>query len=326
MLRQRRPDPRRGLGGDRRRRRQLPNALPAERRLSLAPHPRRARLDLPLRGPGHRLRSWFRPVLPLSLPTTASAGERHRAAPRAECWASPGRDRLDPGRGDAQARARDRRAPRRATPPLRRAGRLVRRGLGAPRPRLSRLRRLAHDHRVRRLRRVLCSAPAEVRAQASGTRSKEAPRTRRAVWSSCATGGRSVTNAGETPTRRRTGSGSRSSRRSGSWRTTATAAAVFHSHPRSPPKPSRADLERAGLWAARPWLILRTDTRELAAMATRRTAAQSRSNLRSAVVVGAGIFGGSLALRPRLSGWDVERSSSSTRPATCAPPRAASLD
>ncbi len=41
--------------------------------------------------------------------------------------------------------------------------------------------------------------------------------------------------------------------------------AVFHSHPSSPPKPSRADLERAGLWASRPWLILRTDTRELAA-------------------------------------------------------------
>jgi len=41
--------------------------------------------------------------------------------------------------------------------------------------------------------------------------------------------------------------------------------AVFHSHPSSPPRPSRADLERAGLWAARPWLILRTDTCELAA-------------------------------------------------------------
>ena len=41
--------------------------------------------------------------------------------------------------------------------------------------------------------------------------------------------------------------------------------AVFHSHPASSPRPSRADLERAGLWAARPWLILRTDTRELAA-------------------------------------------------------------
>ena len=41
--------------------------------------------------------------------------------------------------------------------------------------------------------------------------------------------------------------------------------AVFHSHPSSPPRPSRSDLERAGLWASRPWLILRTDTRELAA-------------------------------------------------------------
>ena len=41
--------------------------------------------------------------------------------------------------------------------------------------------------------------------------------------------------------------------------------AVFHSHPTSAPRPSRTDLERAGLWASRPWLILRTDTRELAA-------------------------------------------------------------
>jgi proteasome lid subunit RPN8/RPN11 len=41
--------------------------------------------------------------------------------------------------------------------------------------------------------------------------------------------------------------------------------AVFHSHPASPPRPSRADLERAGLWASRFWLIVRTDTRELAA-------------------------------------------------------------
>jgi [CysO sulfur-carrier protein]-S-L-cysteine hydrolase len=40
--------------------------------------------------------------------------------------------------------------------------------------------------------------------------------------------------------------------------------AVFHSHPSTPPRPSRTDLARAGLWATRPWLILRTDTRELA--------------------------------------------------------------
>ena len=71
---QRRPHPRRGLGGDRRRRRQLPDALPAERRLGLARHPRRPRLDLPLRGPGDRLRAGRGPLLPLPVPAAASAG------------------------------------------------------------------------------------------------------------------------------------------------------------------------------------------------------------------------------------------------------------
>jgi proteasome lid subunit RPN8/RPN11 len=41
--------------------------------------------------------------------------------------------------------------------------------------------------------------------------------------------------------------------------------AVFHSHPASPPRPSRTDVERIGLWEGRPYLILRLDTRELAA-------------------------------------------------------------
>jgi proteasome lid subunit RPN8/RPN11 len=40
--------------------------------------------------------------------------------------------------------------------------------------------------------------------------------------------------------------------------------AVFHSHPASPPKPSRTDVERIGLWEGRPYLILRLDTGELA--------------------------------------------------------------
>ena len=43
----------RRLRRHRRRHRQLPHALPAERREPQAPHPRRARLDLPLRGPAH---------------------------------------------------------------------------------------------------------------------------------------------------------------------------------------------------------------------------------------------------------------------------------
>jgi proteasome lid subunit RPN8/RPN11 len=40
--------------------------------------------------------------------------------------------------------------------------------------------------------------------------------------------------------------------------------AVFHSHPASPPRPSRTDVERIGLWDGRPYLILRLDTGELA--------------------------------------------------------------
>jgi proteasome lid subunit RPN8/RPN11 len=41
--------------------------------------------------------------------------------------------------------------------------------------------------------------------------------------------------------------------------------AVFHSHPASPPRPSRTDIERIGLWEGRLYLILRLDTGEIAA-------------------------------------------------------------
>jgi [CysO sulfur-carrier protein]-S-L-cysteine hydrolase len=41
--------------------------------------------------------------------------------------------------------------------------------------------------------------------------------------------------------------------------------AVFHSHPASPARPSRTDVERIGLWAGRPFLILSLSTGELAA-------------------------------------------------------------
>jgi proteasome lid subunit RPN8/RPN11 len=41
--------------------------------------------------------------------------------------------------------------------------------------------------------------------------------------------------------------------------------AVFHSHPASPAKPSRTDIERIGLWAGRPFFILSLATGELAA-------------------------------------------------------------
>ncbi len=41
--------------------------------------------------------------------------------------------------------------------------------------------------------------------------------------------------------------------------------AVFHSHPSSPPRPSRTDVENIGLWERRPYLILSLRTNELAA-------------------------------------------------------------
>jgi proteasome lid subunit RPN8/RPN11 len=41
--------------------------------------------------------------------------------------------------------------------------------------------------------------------------------------------------------------------------------AVFHSHPASPPRPSRTDVESIGLWDGRPYVILSLRTGELAA-------------------------------------------------------------
>jgi [CysO sulfur-carrier protein]-S-L-cysteine hydrolase len=41
--------------------------------------------------------------------------------------------------------------------------------------------------------------------------------------------------------------------------------AVFHSHPSSPARPSRTDVENIGLWERRPYLILSLRTNELGA-------------------------------------------------------------
>ena len=72
-VRERRSHPRRRLGRDRRRRRQLPDALPPERRVGLAQDSGRPRLDLPLRGPGHGLQAARGPLLPLPVPAAAAA-------------------------------------------------------------------------------------------------------------------------------------------------------------------------------------------------------------------------------------------------------------
>jgi proteasome lid subunit RPN8/RPN11 len=41
--------------------------------------------------------------------------------------------------------------------------------------------------------------------------------------------------------------------------------AVFHSHPASPARPSRTDVENIGLWSGRPYVILSLHTNDLAA-------------------------------------------------------------
>ena len=41
--------------------------------------------------------------------------------------------------------------------------------------------------------------------------------------------------------------------------------AVFHSHPHSPARPSKTDVENIGLWTGRPYLILSLHEKELAA-------------------------------------------------------------
>ena len=41
--------------------------------------------------------------------------------------------------------------------------------------------------------------------------------------------------------------------------------AVFHSHPSSPARPSRTDVENIGLWAGKPYVILAAATGDLAA-------------------------------------------------------------
>ena len=145
-------------------------------------HPGRARLDLPLRGPGHGVQARRRAVLPLPLPLAAAAraravvlrGRRARRAARHR------RDAADE-RG-AQARRRDRRPADRPAAAVRRARDRLHRGAHQAQPGLPGLRRAPDDHRVHRLRRVLHAMsvvrvpPSSARRRAARARSR--PRAR----------------------------------------------------------------------------------------------------------------------------------------------------
>ena len=113
------PRPDRALRRHRRRRRQLPDPLPAQRRLGAARQAGRLGLDPGLRGPDLDLPPARGPLLPLPLPGAAAAGARAELRRQRR----PRRD----GRGDGsaagqrgdQAGRRDRRAARRPPAALR---------------------------------------------------------------------------------------------------------------------------------------------------------------------------------------------------------------
>ena len=102
----------RGRRRDRRRHRQLPHALPAQRRQPAPPHPGRARIDLPLRGPAHGLPAVRGPVLPLPLPAAAAARARAVVRRGRRARRAAGHHGLAAGQRGAQAPARHRRAAR----------------------------------------------------------------------------------------------------------------------------------------------------------------------------------------------------------------------
>ena len=106
--------PLQGLRHHRRWDRQLPDALPRQRRLRPPRQAERLRLDLPLRGAGLDLRRTGWPLLPLPLPGAAPAGAGPVVRGGGRARRAAGDRRGAPGGGGDQAGARHRRAADRA--------------------------------------------------------------------------------------------------------------------------------------------------------------------------------------------------------------------
>ncbi len=120
-LQRERPRHPQGLRHRRRRHRQFPHPLPGQRRLRAARQAQRLRLDLPLRGPGHRLRLAGRPLLPLPLSRAAAARPGAQLRRRRRARHSARHHRADPGHRNGQADPGHRRAAGRPPAALRRA-------------------------------------------------------------------------------------------------------------------------------------------------------------------------------------------------------------
>ena len=95
-----------GLRRHPRRHRQLPDALPRQRRLRADGQAERLRQHLPLRGPGVGVRDQGRPVLPLPLSRAAASRARAELRRGRRAGRAAGHHRRDPGdRGDQADRS-----------------------------------------------------------------------------------------------------------------------------------------------------------------------------------------------------------------------------
>ena len=167
----------RALRRDRRRRRQLPHPVPAQRRLGAAAQAGRLGLDPRLRRPDLDLRPVRGPLLPLPLPGAAAA----RAGAELRRQRRPRRDGRRDGpaagqRGD-QAGRRDRRAADRPPAALRVARHPLHRAQGQARPRVPDLRRARARDRPEEMGKfpdyeLFCGAPAREATPIASARSR----------------------------------------------------------------------------------------------------------------------------------------------------------
>ena len=136
-------------------RRQLPDALPRQRRLRPARQAARVGVDLPLRRAGERVVPRPRPLLPVRLPGTAPARLRSVLRDRRRAGCAVRRGGFRAGLGNHQADCRTRGSARRTPSRPRRAAPVLGHAAGAAQPGLPALRRRPDDHLARRLRGLL---------------------------------------------------------------------------------------------------------------------------------------------------------------------------
>ena len=146
----------RRLRRHRRRHRQLPDPLPAQRRVAAEAHPRRARVDLPVRGPGHGVRArttgpCYRCLLPEPPPPELAPS----CAEAGVLGVLPGIVGSIQALEAIKLHPRPRRPARRPAARLRRARAVVPHLQGAARPRVPGVRRERGADRDRRVRRPL---------------------------------------------------------------------------------------------------------------------------------------------------------------------------